>query len=202
MAILSSCSRSLSDYGYGVGPLTTVSANDIGPISLSSPYLSQSQGTAPTTTNIVRTQGRGLYNVNDRVIFLVNDKTAQKLTKSERRGLYYLQDFYTRLNNEFNSKSFVKKFTKSTIADISKYINNVRQADTTNIRLGWQIFNGEPSAFGNRYVISYAGNSWYRVSEQVIPTNVVLVKLQPAKKGKLFLITGLKNEYLNINIIE
>lgn len=200
LILTTSCSRSLSDYGYGRGELTTVNANDIGPISLYSPHVSQSQGTAPATTNIVRTQGYGAYNTNDRAVFLVNDKESQKLTKSERRGLFFLQDFYTRLNNEFNQKKFSKKFSNTLSADISKDINKARQTDTADVRLGWQIFNGDPAVFGNRYVISYAGNSWYMVSAQAIQTGGVLVKLQPATKYKGFVISGLKNEYRNVDI--
>lgn len=199
--MFASCSRSLSDYGYGEGAQTTVSANDIGPSSMSSPHISQSQGTAPATTNIVRTQGRGAYNTNDRAMFLVNDEEAQKLTKSERRGLYFLQDFYTRLNNEFNPKNFSRKFSTAISADISKGIN-ARSADTTDIRHGWQIFNGMPAAVGNRYVISYVGNSWYMVSAQTIQTGGVLVKLRPAAKGKGFVISGLKNEYKDISLAD
>lgn len=200
LILSTSCSRSLSDYGYRRGELTTVNANDIGPVSLSSPHVSQSQGTAPATTNIVRTQGHGAYNTNDRAVFLVNDKESQKLTKSERRGLYFMQDFYTRLNNEFNPKKFSKKFSTAISADISKDINKARQTDTADVRLGWQIFNGDPAVFGNRYVISYAGNSWYMVSAQAIQTGGVLVKLQPATKYKGFVISGLKNEYRNVDI--
>lgn len=194
-----SCSRSLTDYGYSEGIRTTVRATDIGPVSLSEPHISKSQGTTPASTSIDRSQPIRTYSVSDRYIFLIDNLTAAD--KTTRKGLFFLEKFYTDLNNEFKSQKFSKKYSASVNASIKDRICTSIQPDSVDNHRGWQIFNEQTSSYsGNRYIISYVRNSWYAITSQIAPTSAVLVQLRTKPQGKGFLITGLKNESREIDI--
>lgn len=190
-----SCSRSLTDYGYQGGPGDTVDMFSVGKNQFFSNVYTLSISSNCTDSHY-RGEKRKYYYVDKEK----NDTIP--LNSVEVKGLYFLQDFYTTLNNDFKQNKFSKKYSRSIDVDVAKEISSKAQADSTDIHHGWQIFNNNLSASGRRYVISYVGNLWYSVVAQNNPDAVVLVKLQPATKGKGFVISGLKNDDLNINVTE
>lgn len=188
-----SCSRSLTDIGYQGGERITYDPSSAGP---SYPLASGMRSLGSNSMFNSNYQGRNRY------YYISNVSNNDSLTRVAKKGLYFLQKFYVDLNNDFKQNKFSKKYSRAIGSDVEKEISSKAQADSTDIHHGWQIFNSNLSASGHRYVISYVGNLWYSVVAQNNPDAVVLVKLQPATKGKGFVISGLKNDDLNINVTE
>lgn len=123
-----SCSRSLTDYGYTGGSDKTVDMSTIGPIYNEYPHLQQYP-----EYNYLPFETRHYLPTNKSIYIIPNSK-LNTLGKSERRGLIFIQNFYTDLDNDFNLSKFEKKYAKVLSPEVETTIKQTFVNDSTDIR--------------------------------------------------------------------
>ncbi|MBR3373258.1 MAG: hypothetical protein IKG75_04560 [Bacteroidaceae bacterium] len=169
IALLCSCSRSLTDIGYSTSPInTTVHVN-----SASAPPIGQSRGYV--------TQPGDYYLYN-----FVSDVDMEYFYKSRvliRAAI--VQGLYAQMNaQDFKKKSFDKRYASLCSPEVLAAVKEWRGDSNLG---GWQIFKPYPGldATKMKYEIAYDGDDWFSITpagdDSKVRLRVVLAgkKLQP-----------------------
>ena len=169
IALLCSCSKSLTDIGYSTSPInTTVHVN-----SASTPPIGQSRGYV--------TQPGDYYLYN-----FVSDVDMEYFYKSRvliRAAI--VQGLYAQMNTQdFQKKSFDKRYASLCSPEVLKAVKEWKGDSNLG---GWQIFKPYPGldATKMKYEIAYDGDDWFSITpagdDSKVRLRVVLAgkKLQP-----------------------
>ena len=169
IALLCSCSRSMTDIGYSTSPInTTVHVN-----SASAPPIGQSRGYV--------TQPGDYYLYN-----FVSDVDMEYFYKSRvliRAAI--VQGLYAQMNaQDFKKKSFDKRYASLCSPEVLADVMELRGDSNLG---GWQIFKPYPGldATKMKYEIVYDGDDWFSITpagdDSKVRLRVVLAgkKLQP-----------------------
>lgn len=169
IALLCSCSKSLTDIGYSTSPInTTVHVN-----SASAPPIGQSWGYV--------TQPGDYYLYN-----FVSDVDMEYFYKSRvliRAAI--VQGLYAQMNaQDFKKKSFDKRYASLCSPEVLKAVKEWKGDSNLG---GWQIFKPYPGldATKMKYEITYDGDDWFSITpagdDSKVRLRVVLAgkKLQP-----------------------
>ena len=148
IALLCSCSRSLTDIGYSTSPInTTVHVN-----SASAPPIGQSRGYV--------TQPGDYYLYN-----FVSDVDMEYFYKSRvliRAAI--VQGLYAQMNaQDFKKKSFDKRYASLCSPEVLAAVKEWRGDSNLG---GWQIFKPYPGldATKMKYEIVYDGDDWFSIT--------------------------------------
>ena len=190
IALLVSCSKSLTDIGYEASPLRTTDPTSVGRIASDGNICSP----LPMRT------GAYPYTGSRKQVVLSGDAANAK--GQEKKSLYFIQTFYLDLLNNPKFEKLSKKYTKKCCNEIVEAMAKYSLASEENSDTqGWELFTCANPESSHCLKITSVGCDWYKASYTDEEEPAVYIKVIADNKHNP-IITGLKNPAYHINIGE
>lgn len=190
--MLTSCAKSLTDIGYAEGPITTVSANNVGnrteAIDMTQqhsnfysqyggPVIADNFGGDPRTNP-------AYHNLNMQG---ADQTLTQQLAIKER--VKFLSKFYNSLlTDKFNAKRFQKKY----LANCSEPIAEALKQHADLPCNGWSLFIAKGFKPGCELTIDYDKDEWFKISRKDSPDCFIFVQAIMPSLNNSPIITGIR----------
>lgn len=195
LILTNSCSRSLTDYGYQGGEVSTYNPSSAGPARIMNQANSFTNWQNFHYDNVwyyLAINPSKEYIAKGRTIIMADVSKENALTKDQKRKMSFLQTFYVDLYNNFRLSKFDKKYLKSCSPEVRKIlIENKQDSIVGKLFGGWQVFIPNTDSRPNNCTIKYDGeDDWYKITPNNSQNSQILVKV--IRENNMPLIAAIK----------